>query len=356
MNTDTINISIQKTQQSKINEVDFDNIPFGMVKSDHMFTADYIDGKWTNLQIVPYGNIEISPACIGLHYGQSIFEGMKAYKAENGDVALFRPEENMKRLQRSAKRLSMPPIDEEVFMEGLKKLIEVDKAWVPEGEDKSLYIRPYQFGNDPNIGVRPADTYKFIIFTLPSGKYYGKDVDVYVETNFIRAARGGSGTAKAAGNYAPTLLPVQLAKENGYEQILWTQLIDGKHYVQEIGTMNFFVQIEDILITPPLDGTILEGITRASILKLAEEKGVKVEEKLLSVEELFDAARKGLVKDAFGCGTAAVVTNIKSIGNENEKIELPPVKDRELCNYFYDQLAGIRNGSIEDKHNWMVKI
>lgn len=356
MQTQTLDISISKTQNSKINEVDFNNLTFGHTKSDHMFVAKYTDGEWKDFEIVPYQNLELSPACIALHYGQSIFEGMKAFRTENDEIALFRPEKNMQRLQLSAERMCMPPIPDEVFMEGLRQLIEIDKSWVPKGKDKSLYIRPYQFGDEPNIGVHASNSYQFIIFTCPSGKYYSKDVEVFVAQDYIRAARGGAGFAKAAGNYGPTLLPAQKCKELGYDQILWTQNIDGIRYVQEIGTMNFFVQIDDTLITPNLDGTILEGITRNSIITLAKEKGVKVEERLLSVDELFAAAKEGRVKDAFGSGTAAVITQIKAIGRTNEKIELPKVSERELSNYFYDQLHAIRMGTVEDNHNWMMKI
>lgn len=356
MQTDTINISISKTKNSRLKDVDFNNLPFGHIKSDHMFVAKYRNGEWNDFEILPYQNLELSPACIALHYGQSVFEGMKAFRDVNGDVAMFRPEKNMERLQMSAERMCMPPVPDEVFMEGLKQLIELDRDWVPSGEDKSLYIRPYQFGDESNIGVHASNSYQFIIFTLPSGKYYSKDVEVFVAEDYIRAARGGAGFAKAAGNYGPTLLPAKKCRDLGYDQILWTQQIEGKRYVQEIGTMNFFVQIDDTLITPVLDGTILEGITRNSIITLAKERGVTVEERLLSVDELFTAAKEGRVKDAFGSGTAAVITQIKAIGRREEKIELPEVKNRELSNSLYNELLAIRRGEAEDKHNWMLKV
>lgn len=356
MEADILNISISKTKQSRISDVNFDELKFGQIKADHMLVAEYANGTWNKVEIKPYGNLELSPACIALHYGQSIFEGMKAFKRSNGDIAMFRPEDNMRRLQKSAERMMMPPVTEEVFMEGLKTLIDLDRGWVPDGDDKSLYIRPYQFGNEPNIGVHASETSLFVIFTCPTGKYYSKDVNVYLEDYYIRAARGGAGFAKAAGNYAPTLLPAEEVKAKGFDQILWSQVVDEKRYVQEIGTMNFFVQIDDTLITPELDGTILEGITRDSILTIARDEGMKVEERMLSADELFQAAKEGRVKDAFGSGTAAVVTNIAGIGRNDEKIELPAVADRELCHFFKQRLIDIRKGEVEDKFGWMVKV
>lgn len=356
MQTDTINISISKRENSKIDDVDFNNLKFGYTKTDHMFIAEFKDGEWKNFEIKPYGNFEISPACLGLHYGQSIFEGMKAFRNVHNEVCMFRPEKNIERLQKSAERLAMEPVPTEVFMEGLRSLIDIDRDWVHDGEDMSLYIRPYQFGDEPNIGVHSSQSYKFVIFACPVGKYYAKDVNVFVTDNYIRAARGGAGFAKAAGNYAPTLLPAQLCKEIDYDQILWTQEINGTKFVQEIGTMNFMVRIGDTLITPMLDGTILDGVTRDSIITLAKEKGIKVEERMLSVDELFTAAEEGKIKDAFGCGTAAVITQIKGIGRKDEHIELPNVADREWSNYFYNELLNIRKGQTEDRHGWMVKV
>ncbi len=349
-------IKILQTPKSRLNAVEFENLKFGQIKSDHMFVAHYENDAWRNLEVKPYDNLNLSPACIGLHYGQSIFEGMKAYRNAQGEVLLFRPEKNMQRLQRSAERMAMAPVPNDVFMDGLMTLLSVDKGWVPFGEDKSLYIRPYQFGDEPNIGVHESESYQFIIFTCPTGTYYSKDVNVYLEDQYIRAARGGAGFAKAAGNYAPTLLPNRLVKEKGYDQILWTQILDGQRYVQEIGTMNFFVQIDDELITAPLDGTILEGITRDSIITLAEDEGLQVNERLLSEEELIEAARAGRVKDAFGAGTAAVVTHIAGIGHGEEHIALPPVSERRWGPFFKQRLLDIQHGVVEDKFNWIVKV
>ncbi len=349
-------IKITKTPKSRLEFTDFNDLAFGEIKSDHMFVAQYRNGEWTNLEIKPYDYLQLSPACISIHYGQSIFEGMKAFRTDDGGVNLFRPEKNMKRLQQSAERMAMVPVPDDVFMEGLMQLLELDQDWVPQGADKSLYIRPYQFADEPNIGVRESDSYTFLIFTCPTGKYYSKDVNVYIEEDYIRAARGGAGFAKAAGNYAPTLLPTRLVREKGYDQILWTQILDGTRYVQEIGTMNFFVQIDDTIITAPLDGTILEGITRDSIIQIAKDEGIPLEEKLLSVDELVSAAKEGRVHDAFGAGTAAVITHIAGIGYRDELIELPPVSDRKYGPFFKDRLVAIQRGQYEDKHNWVKKI
>lgn len=355
-NTINTSISITKRNQSRLSTVDFENLKFGHTKSDHMFVANYSNGKWNNLEIKPYDYLQLSPACIGLHYGQSIFEGMKAFKTNDGKISIFRPEMNMQRMQRSAIRMGMAPVADEVFMEGLKTLLDIDRAWVPDGDEKSLYIRPFQFGDEPNIGVHESETYQFIIFTCPTGAYYSKDVKVFVEEEYIRAARGGAGSAKAAGNYGPTLLPTANIKDKGFDQILWTQVIDNKRYVQEIGTMNFFVQIDDVLITPELDGTILEGITRNSLLTLAKDEGIKVEERLLSVDELFTAAKEGRVQDCFGAGTAAVITHIQGLGRREEYIELPSIDSRKTSHLLKQKLSDIRRGIIEDKYNWMTTI
>jgi len=353
---DKLKIDVNLTSKSRLEQTDFDNLKFGHVKSDHIFVAQYRNGSWTNIEVKPYDYFKISPACIGLHYGQSIFEGLKAYRMNDGRIGVFRPEANMARLQRSAERLAMEPVPSEIFMEGLKTLLDIDKAWVPNGEEKSLYIRPYQFGDEPNIGVHASDSYSFIIFTCPTGKYYDKHVNVYVEDEYIRAARGGVGYAKAAGNYAPTLKPVKEVQAKGYDQILWCQKLDGKLYAGEIGTMNFFIQIGDKLITPELDSTILEGITRDSILSIAKEEGIEVEERMITVDEIFKAAEAGIIKDAFGAGTAAVVTHIAGLGYGDRHFDLPSVADRKLSHFFKQKLTDIRLGRAEDKHGWMTYI
>jgi len=353
---DSANITIEKTEKSNLKTTDFANLKFGETKSDHMFIAKFENGAWQNLEVKPFQNLSLSPSCIALHYGQSIFEGLKAFRNLDGKIAVFRPDKNAERLQRSATRMAMEPVPTEIFLEGLRTLLSVDSAWVPNGEDKSLYIRPFQFGDEPNIGVRASDSYTFIIFTSPAGKYYSKDVSVFVHDDYVRAVRGGAGMAKAAGNYGPTLLPAAQVREKGYDQILWTHIVDGTRYVQEIGTMNFFVQIDDVLITPSLDSSILEGITRESLIQLARDKGVIVEERMLSSEELFTAAREGRIQDAFGAGTAAVITHIASIGTDEEHIDLKPVSERTLAHELKKELTDIQRGIAPDRYNWMMTI
>ncbi len=353
---ETASIKVHRAASTKLNEVDFNNLKFGEVKSDHMFIAKYEHGVWKDLEVRPYEDIQISPSCIGLHYGQLIFEGLKAFKHPDGKIAVFRPDKNAQRFYDSGQRMAMAPLPTDIFLEGMRSLLKTDAAWVPSGEDMSLYIRPFQFADEPNIGVRPSSSYSFMIFTCPVGKYYAKDVSVFVEDFHVRAVRGGAGEAKAAGNYAPTLVPAIQVKEKGYDQILWTQEIDGTRYVQEIGTMNFFVQIDNVLVTPELDGSILRGITRESLIHLAKDKGVEVQERALSVDELFEAAKHGRVKDAFGAGTAAVISQIESLGREDEHIKLPTVSERVLSNELKAELTGIQRGTVEDRYNWMMII
>lgn len=347
----TIDIDIQKTSNSRISEVDFDNVPFGKVYSDHMFLADYSDGKWQNFRIVPYGNISLSPANSAIHYGQSIFEGMKAYKMADGKVNVFRPEKNYKRINKSAERMCMPAIPEEVFFEGIQTLIELDKDWIPDNPGCSLYIRPYMFATDEYIGIKPSDNYLFMIFTCPVGAYYSKPVNVKIETEFTRAVEGGTGAAKAAGNYAASLYPARKAQKEGYQQLIWT---DGKEhkYIEESGTMNLMFIASNTLYTAPTGDTILDGVTRDSVLTLARKWGMKVEERRIKVEELVNALKENRVQEAFGTGTAATIAHIASIGFENEKYDLPPVEGREFSNRFLKVLDGIKRGIEADEFGW----
>ncbi|MGZ4034467.1 MAG: branched-chain amino acid aminotransferase, partial [Bacteroidia bacterium] len=302
--TDTIAIKVQKTINSRINELDYNHITFGKLFADHMFMADYEDEKWGEAQILPYGPIPMSPATSALHYGQAIFEGMKAYKNEKGEVFLFRPLDNHKRINISAERMAMPSIPQEVFMEGLSQLIKMDKAWVPDTDGASLYIRPFIVGTDEFIGVKPSDNYRFYIITSPAGKYYNEPVKVLVETNYIRAVEGGVGFVKASGNYGRSLFPTKLAQQRGYQQIIWTDARNHR-YLEESGTMNLMIVIDDVLITPPVGDTILAGITRDSVLTLARDWKMKVQERKISIDEVLDAHKRGTLEEAFGTGTAA---------------------------------------------------
>lgn len=350
------NINITQITKSRISEVDFHNIPFGRVFSDHLLVVDYKDGAWQKPEIKPFGDMMLSPACSALHYGQSIFEGMKAnLDANTGEVLLFRPEENAKRLNRSATRMGMPTLPVETFVEGLKTLLQLDRKWVPDVEDTALYIRPFMFANDNFIGVKKSSNYRFIIFTCPVGAYYSKPVSVWIEKDFKRAFPGGTGAAKAAGNYAATLYPASLVNEKGYDQILWTDGHESK-YVEEAGTMNVFFVIDGKVVTPDLDGTILEGITRESVLQLMKDSGIEVEERRLSVDEILAAHKANKLQEVSGVGTAATITHIASLGYEDVHYDLPPVSERTISNKIRKQLVDIKLGIAEDKHNWIVRV
>jgi branched-chain amino acid aminotransferase len=351
----TIEIKIDKIAKSRITEYDVNNVPFGKCFSDHMFVAEYADGEWQRAYIMPYQAVPMSYANSALHYGQAIFEGMKAYKNEKGEVSLFRPLENYSRLNKSAIRMAMPEIPEEIFMGGLIELLKLDKAWVPSSETGSLYIRPFIIATDEAIGVKASDTYKFIIITCPAGKYYSEPIKVKVETNYFRAVHGGVGYVKAAGNYGRSLYPTKLAQQKGYQQVIWT---DSKtnQYVEESGTMNLMFVIGDTLLTPELSDTILSGITRDSVLSLAKQWGMKVEERKISIREVLTAHGNGTLQEAFGCGTAATIAQIIGIGFEGKDYELPPVSSRKFSNKVDETLRNIRKGKVADEMNWMLKV
>ncbi len=352
----TIDIRINKTSASKLSQTDFENLAFGQTISDHMFVADYKNGEWGDFRIEPYKPLSLNPANATLHYGQSVFEGLKAYKNENGEIILFRPDANQKRLQESAIRMCIPEVPEDIFMEGLIKLMEVDRDWVPSNPGCSLYIRPFIFATDDYLGIRPSATYKFMIFTCPVGHYYAKPVSVKVETKFTRAAEGGTGYAKAAGNYAGSLYPALIAQQQGYDQLLWT---DAKQheYIEESGTMNVMFIINGTLITAPTTkGTILKGITRDSVLTLAHDFGLPVEERFLSVTELKDALENGTLQEAFGTGTAATIAHISKINVGDTDYTLPE-KPKDAFSYkVLETLDAIKYGKSEDPYGWIIKV
>jgi branched-chain amino acid aminotransferase len=352
---DTLSIDIRETANSRIKEVDFANIPFGKVYSDHMFIADYDGKQWSKLRIQPYEHLKLSPANSALHYGQSVFEGMKAYKNEAGEVLIFRPKANFERLNKSAERMCIPPLPEDVFMSGLTELLKLDQAWVPETPNTALYIRPFIFATDEFIGIRPSDTYKFIIFTCPVGSYYTEPVRVKIETRYSRAVEGGTGAAKAAGNYAASLYPARQAQMQGYHQLVWTDARTHE-YIEESGTMNIMFLIGDTLITSPTGDTILSGITRNSVLTLAREWGYKVEERKISVKEVVEAIEKGNLKEAFGTGTAATIAHIALINHQEIDYTLPPMEDRTFSNRVLQELDNIKTGRSEDKWDWVYKV
>ncbi|AFL84981.1 branched chain amino acid aminotransferase apoenzyme [Belliella baltica DSM 15883] len=355
MNT-TLTIDITKTSSSKLAQTNFDDLKFGQTISDHMFIADYENGEWGNFRIEPYAPLQLNPANATLHYGQSVFEGMKAYKNDAGETLLFRADANQKRLNESAKRMCIPELPENIFMEGLLQLLKIDSAWIPNRPGYSLYIRPFIFATDDYLGIRPSEKYKFMIFTCPVGHYYSKPVSVKVESKYTRAAEGGTGYAKAAGNYAGSLYPALLAQKEGYDQLLWT---DGKshQHIEESGTMNVMFIINDTLITAPTTtGTILKGITRDSVLTLAREMGVKVEERFLRVAELEDALKSHTLKEAFGTGTAATIAHISKIHISGNDYELPQKDETAFSNRVLKRLDDIKYGKIEDSHNWIIKL
>jgi len=351
---ETQKIEIQRTLKSRLDQVDFSNLPFGKVFADHMFLADFKDGEWKNLRIVPYGYLPMSPATPAIHYGQSIFEGMKAFAGPKGEALIFRPLANWKRLNESADRMCMPQLPEEIFMDGILSLLELDRKWIPDLAGSSLYIRPFMFSADEYIGIRPSQNFTFMIINCPVGPYYATPVKVKIETHYSRAIEGGTGYAKAGGNYGGALYPSKLALDKGYHQLIWT---DGKthQYIEESGTMNVMFVIDDTLVTPELGDTILRGITRDSVLTLARHWGMKVEERKLSVNELVEGLKSGRVKEAFGAGTAATIAHIELIGHDGHDYILPPVEQRKFSNRVFKELEGIKRGTHADPFGWMMR-
>jgi branched-chain amino acid aminotransferase len=341
--------------QSRISELDFNNIEFGKNFSDHMLVADYRNGAWETPQILPYGNMSLSPATSALHYGQAIFEGMKAYKNEEGDILLFRPMDNFKRLNISAERMCIPQLPEEIFMQGLEQLLRLDATWVPPTPGCALYIRPFIFAIDDFIGVRPSSSYRFVVFSCPVGAYYGQPVRVAIEPHYVRSAEGGAGYAKAAGNYGAALYPARKMQEKGYHQLIWTDAREHK-YIEESGTMNVMFVIDDVLITPAVSTTILNGITRDSVLQIARDNGIRVEERKVAVEEVIAAQRAGKLQEAFGTGTAATIAQIATIHYQGEDYDLPALEGRRISNSIAAELDRIKTGQEADRHNWLYKI
>ena len=347
-------MKIKKIDSSRINSVDFENLNFGAVFSDHMFTCDYVDGNWINPEIVPYQPISVSPASRVFHYGQACFEGMKAFKDDNNDVWLFRPNENYNRIIKSSVRLAMPKFPEELFFEGLNTLLKMDAQWIKPGIGNSLYIRPFIFASEGTINATEACEYKFMIICAPASSYYSGDVKVKIEKSFSRAAKGGVGYAKAAGNYAAQFYPTRLAIDEGYQQIIWTDS-STHQYIEEAGTMNLFFRIEDKLLTAPTSDSILDGITRKSLIQIAKDKGIDVEVRPIKVDELIDAANSGTLIEIFGSGTAVVVLPIVGFGFENKKFDLPKVEN-SWASILKNELNGIQYNLIDDPYNWTVKI
>lgn len=349
-NSTLTSIRVEKVAKSRLSSVDFENLKFGQILSDHMLVADYTDGQWGEASIVPYGDFTISPALSALHYGQSIFEGIKAFRYEDGRINIFRPDQNHGRFNRSASRMCMPEVPASIFLEGMKQLIALDRDWVPSKEGYSLYIRPFMFATEAALGVHPSNSYRFAIITGPVGVYYSKPLRLKVENHYSRAAEGGVGFAKSAGNYALSLYPTQLAQEEGFDQLMWTDARDHQ-YIEEAGTANLIFRIGDTLITPHSE-TILHGITRKTIVEVAQHWGLKVEQRKVKVSELLEGIKKGTVTEAFAAGTAVTLSHISEIGYEGEIYTLPDPAGREFSNKVLTFLNDLRYGRVEDEFGW----
>jgi len=352
MSTSALSFAVKKVEESRIHQIDWDNLAFGKSFSDHMFMMEYAQGEWKQARIVPFEPIPMHPAMSAIHYGQSIFEGLKAYRGKNGKIAIFRPDMNAKRFAESANRMCMPPVPEDIFLEAIRQLVNLDQNWVIERPGYSLYIRPFLFATDEFVGIKPAETYKFMIITSPVGAYYSEPVRVKIEEYYTRAASGGVGRAKAAGNYGSSLYPAKIAQNQGFHQLIWTDAVEHK-YIEESGTMNIVFQLNGKLVTPSEDSdTILRGVTKRSIIEIAQIWGIEVEERKVSVEEIVTAARSGLLEDAFGAGTAATIAQIAKIGYGDEIFELPPIESRTISNRIKDYMNALKYQEIDDEMGW----
>ncbi|SHF48255.1 branched-chain amino acid aminotransferase [Salegentibacter echinorum] len=354
MKYDANQLKITEVQKSKIEEINFDNLVFGEIFTDHMFTCDYEDGTWKNPEIKPYGSIELDPSTKVFHYGQAVFEGMKAYKDDKDQIWLFRPQQNFERINKSGARLAMPEFPKEYFFKGLEELLKLDKEWIKKGFGNSLYIRPFVIATEECVSASPSTKYKFMIICSPAQAYYSGEVRVQFSEKYSRAANGGVGAAKAAGNYAAQFYPTNLAQEAGFQQIIWTDA-NTHEFLEEAGTMNIFFRIGDKLVTAPTSDRILDGVTRKSVIDLAKDMNIEVEIRRVKVAEIVDAARSGELKEIFGSGTATVINPIVGFGYKNEKFELPKLED-SYGKAFKDTLMKIQYNQAEDKYGWRYQV
>ena len=350
----TDNIVVKTSETSKINSVDFSNLDFGRVFTDHMFVCDYEDGKWQTPQIMPYQALTLEPSARVFHYGQAVFEGMKAYKDDEGKIFLFRPKQNFERINKSAARLAMPEFPEDYFFNGLETLLKLDREWIKPGIGNSLYLRPFVIATEPAISASPANNYKFMIICSPAQSYYNSAVRVLIAEQYSRSADGGVGYAKAAGNYAAQFYPTRLAQEQGFQQIIWTDA-NTHTYLEEAGTMNVFFRINDQLITAPNNDRILDGVTRKSVIQLANDLGIDCEIRQIKVEEIKTAARAGSLKEIFGVGTAAVISPVSAFQHQNELFEIEDVDD-SYGKVFKQTLLNIQHNLSEDVHGWRHEV
>ncbi len=344
-------IPVHRTKHSRISEVDFDHLEFGKYISDHMLVCDYANGEWRSPQILPYANLSLSPSALALHYGQTVFEGMKAFRMEDGSVNIFRIEKHYDRLVKSLERMCMAVIPKEIFTEGLLQLIELDKAWVPSKPGTALYIRPFMIATESRFGVKVSEEFRFIIFTGPVPSLYAEPIKVKVETEYVRAAKGGTGFAKCGGNYGASFYPTKKAREEGFDQVLWTDSSEHK-FIEESGMMNVMFVIDNVLLTPPLSDSILDGVTRDSLLTIAGDLGYKTEERPISVFELQAAFENGSITEAFGAGTAAVVAPIKTIRIGNVDFHLPKYGPDKISSKIKEKFERVRLGIDKDIHAW----
>lgn len=352
---ETLDIQVTRVKRSRLHEMDFNHLPFGKYFSDHMLEADYADGEWQSVSIKPYQPISFEPSLMALHYGQAIFEGIKAYRDKNGEAFIFRPYENLKRFNISADRMEMPSVPEEIFIEGMRQLIAIDKDWIPAKDEYSLYIRPFMFATDAALGVKPSDTYKFMILLSPTGPYYAAPMRIYVEEKYTRASPGGVGFAKNAGNYGGSLKAASEAKSHGYDQVLWTDAFEHK-WLQEVGTMNVFFVFGKTVVTPSLEeGTILEGVTRDSVIQVLREQGLTVEERRINIDEVTEGYKSGRLTEMFGSGTAATISYIKELKYKGLDMHFDP-SGFQTAPAVKKILTEIREGKRPDIHNWLVKV
>ena len=352
-------ISVTRTATPKARPQDESALGFGRIFTDHMFLMNYEEGKgWFNPRVVPYGCFDIDPAAMVLHYGQAVFEGTKCYRRADGGLQLFRPDANLARMSRSAKRMGMPALDEETALEGLKELVRQDSEWVPHRDGTSLYIRPTMISTDIGLGVHASKTYLFFIILSPVGAYYKeglKPVSIYVEDEYVRAVRGGVGFTKCAGNYAASILAGSIAEEKGFSQVLWLDGVEQK-YVEEVGSMNMMFAYGSKIVTPKLNGSILPGITRDSVLKLAAQLGYETEEARLDVNEIFADTKSGKLTEAFGTGTAAVISPVGRLSLRGETVTVGDGGIGTVSQKLYDTLTGIQYGRLPDENNWVMPL
>ncbi|MDX2197255.1 MAG: branched-chain amino acid aminotransferase [Cytophagales bacterium] len=356
MIAEAVNIKVEKNKYSTLNQVDFNNLDFGKYHTDHMYVLDYLKNSWVEPRIVPFQNISLSPATAAFHYGQTVFEGFKGYKPASGQgTIIFRPHKHWERMNISLERLCMPIIPKDLFMEGLHELTKIDQAWVPATEGCSLYYRPFAFATDAFIRVKPSENYFFIIFCSPVGAYFSGELKVKIESHYVRSAEGGIGFSKTGGNYAASLLPAKIAQSSGYQQIMWTDSKEHK-YIEETGASNIMFVIDNVLVTPSLSTSILDGVTRDSILTIAKDWGMKIEERKISVQEVLQSIKNKTLQEAFGTGTAAVVSPISAIQYEDMEYAIPKPSADSFGEKVKKYMNDIKYGIIEDPYGWTYRV